>query len=211
MILDLLNGFRPRFLFFDLEDYASTFYTINDGASANDPSEYYQLVQCCDDKPCLMDGKPVRFKFTGKMSNNIHPDDLIGLVLTTITDINQNDYTGCFKLVEAECYLEHTDFAFEDFFFKYTFVKTCKECMPEPVVVQSPFSKKPIYAIAEYNGLDAERVETTMCDYAETTHHKMMSTRHGVVFCCDENLMDLKIDLEILKMDLVSNNEICCP
>lgn len=208
MIKSIFNGFQPTFLYFDLEDYGIVYNTITD---AEDNSEYYQLVQCCDDKPCLMDDKPVRFKFTGVMSNNIHPDDLLDIVLTTITDVNQNDYTGCFKLVEAECFNDYLEIPFEDFFFKYVSVKTCKECLPEIIITTPIFTEKPIYAVGEYNGLDVDYVEDTMCNFATHTHLKMMTIRHGVSFCCESDLMELKINLEIIKMDLVDNSQICCP
>lgn len=203
----ILFGFIPQFLFFDLEDNQGITYAES---STSDSNEYYQLVQCCDNKPCLMDTLPVRFKFTGEMSNGLHPDDLVALVLTKITDINANEYTGCFKLVEADCYPEFKELEFQDFFFKVETTRSCSEC-EKPVVVE-PMSLTPMtYAQSYYNGLDVDRVENTMIDYAQNMHQKMMSIRHGIKFCCEENLMDLKIELELINFELTNNPQICCP
>ena len=63
--LDIILGFRPRFLHFDLEDYAATYRVL-----PSDPSnEYYTLVQCCDSTPCTINGLPLRLVFSGKTSS----------------------------------------------------------------------------------------------------------------------------------------------
>lgn len=176
--------------------------------------EYYYLIQCCDNLPCTRDTKPLRFVYTGVTSNSITPDELLEGVLNSITDVNQNVTTGCFKLTEAvtDCTVETIDIPFEDFFFEYTCVKSCAECLPDaPITVPSIIDANTVYAEAFYNGIDPDKVEAAMCRFAEVTYKQMMQKRHGIKYCCMEDAMERKIDFEIIKMDLTDNSDICCP
>lgn len=209
MNFDIILGFRPRFLHFDLEDYATS-YTVSPGPNI----EYYTLVQCCDSTPCTINNLPLRLVFTGKMSNNIHPDDLAMVVVSSVTDINLSKLTGCFKFVEAAeiCNEETYDIPFEDFFFEYTCVKTCKECMPDiPVPATNEIDSKKLFLDSYYNGLDEAKVETTMCRFADLIFKSAMEKKMGIKFCCMDDLMETIINHQLLKMDLVNNSEICCP
>jgi len=42
-------------------------------------------------------------------------------------------------------------------------------------------------------------------------YKEMMTKRNGIVYCCMDNKLDVMIDHQILKMDLLDNSEICCP
>ena len=191
-----------------MADGEEVFYApLNSG----DNSEYYQLTQCCNNLPVEMDGLPVRFKFVGAMSNSIHPDDLFGKVLSKITDVNQNEYTGCFTLTDATCVAEYKTIDWEEFFFKVDTVKTCLECLPVDTTVVLQTNTTVIYAEPDYNGLDPDVVENTMCSFGDIMYKEMMTKRNGIVYCCMDNKLDVMIDHQILKMDLVDNSEICCP
>jgi hypothetical protein len=208
--LDIILGFRPRFLHFDLEDYATTYRVL-----PSDPSnEYYTLVQCCDSTPCTINGLPLRLVFSGKTSNNIHPDDLAMLVVSSVTDVNLHKLTGCYKLVEAAevCNEETYDIPFEEFFFDYTCVKTCEECMPAiPPAPLNVIDSKKLFLDSYYNGLDPDKVESTMCRFADLIYKSAMEKKMGIKFCCMDDLMETVINHQLLKMDLVNNSEICCP
>lgn len=207
--LDVLLGFRPRFLNYSEEEFTASYNIV-----PNPSYEYYTLVQCCDSTPCKINNLPLRLVFTGKTSNDIHPDDLAMLVITSITDVNLNEITGCFKFVEAAevCNEETYDIDFDQFFFEYKCVKTCEECMPPiPTPLTNQIDSKVIFLESYYNGLDIDKVENTMCKFGDMIYKSAMEKKLGIKFCCMESLMETVIDFEILKMDLVNNSEICCP
>ena len=211
MDIDLYLGHRSRFLYFDLEDFTSYSFSSQ---PASDKNEYYYLVQCCDNLPCTRNGKPLRLVFSGATSNSILPDDLVSIVMTSITDVNRNKIEGCFKLTDAvtPCNVETEDVAFEDFIFEYTCVNTCKECLPDvPITTPSIIDANTVHAEPFYNGIDPDKVEAAMCRFAEVTYKQMMQKRHGIKYCCMEDAMERKIDFEIIKMDLTDNSDICCP
>jgi len=176
--------------------------------------EYYYLVQCCDNLPCTKNDKPLRLVFNGVTSNSIHPDNLLSVVMTSITDVNRNKVEGCFKLTEAitPCNTETEDVPFEDFIFDYSCVATCKECLPDvPAEVVDRTKIKVIYGEAFYNGLDTDKVETIMCKFALTTYKQMMQLRHGISYCCMDDSLENVINFKLTQMDLVDNSEVCCP
>lgn len=213
MILDLLTGFRPRFLFFDLEDYSGTTYTFGvDTTTNSDNNEYYQLVQCCNDEPCNVGGKPTIFAFDGT-TVGVHPDDLLEKVITSIVDESGNVICGCFKLEEGCLEDGVSVIPFKAYFTEVTTVDTCEECLPKPVPVEEVMvvTKKIIYAEPDYNKLDPEKVETIMCTFAEVIHKEILALRFGVQFCCPTDFTSAKIDMEVLKLDLITDNSICCP
>lgn len=212
MILDVLTGFQPRFLYFDLEDYAGTYYTFSDNTTENDNNEYYQLVECCNNEPCNVGGKPTVFSFNGT-TNGVHPDDLFEKVITSITDENDNTVCGCFKLQEA-CLVEGVNvISFAEYFVEVETVATCEECLPEPVIVDEGLkvTKKIIYAEPDYNKLDPEKVENIMCIFADVIFKEIQTERFGIKFCCPSDFTSAKIDMEVLKLDLITDNSICCP
>lgn len=190
-----------------MADGEEVFYApLNSG----DNSEYYQLTQCCNNLPVEMDGLPVRFKFVGAMSNSIHPDDLFGKVLSKITDVNQNEYTGCFQLKEATCSVEYKTIDWEEFFFKVDTVKTCNECLPIPPA--APITNtKVIYAEAYFGGINVKKVIDINCSFANTVYRQMMEKRMGVAMHISDDIEQSVIDHFVLKMDLVENAEMCCP
>jgi|688.fasta_scaffold528901_2 hypothetical protein len=212
MILDILTGFQPRFLYFDLEDYAGTYYTFSDDAAYNDNNEYYQLVQCCNDEPCNIGGQPTIFSFNGT-ANIVHPDDLLQKVITSITDESGNIVCGCFKLEEG-CLVEGVNvIPFTEYFAQVTTVETCEECLPEQVIMDEGLvvTKKIIYAEPDYNKLDPEKVETIMCTFASVIFKEIQTLKFGIKFCCPSDFTSAKIDMEVLKLDLITDNSICCP
>jgi hypothetical protein len=199
-------------LFFDLEDYAGTYYSFDGGTNPSVNYEYYQLTQCCNEEPCLIGGKPAVFAFDGT-TKGVHPDELFGKVITTIIDENSNEFCGCFKLKEACLEDGVMVIPFHEFFTEIETVDTCEECLPEPEAVEEVLAATPrmIYAEPIYNGLDPEMVEDVMVEFAEVVYKEIMAERYGINFCCPSEFLDAKLDMEILKLDLVTDNSICCP
>ena len=173
--------------------------------------ELYQLVACETGLVFEINEIPVQFVFTGEVTNDNHPDNFIGIVLTSITDINDNIYTGCYTLQDATCQEDFTEVAFEEFFSTVETVATCQECLPEvetPVVINTG---KTIYPEFLMDNVDPQEAEYLFCEFAKAVYQKVLSLRYGISSCCPIDLLTIQNDLEILKMDMTRNCDLCIP
>lgn len=209
MDLDLLKGFRPRLLYFDLEDYAPIPQSISGIGDKKHAEERYQLNCCSTGETFKVNGSPAVFVYKGKAAVNNHPDDLVDVVLTSIKDSSSNLITGCFKLVDAECYEEYEELAWENMFFETECVSTCQECLPKPVPEPFITNHKTIYPDFKVNNVDPYKAEQIFCEFGTAMYEKVLALKYGVQFCCPTDLMQSTIELEILKMDIAVDNTFC--
>ena len=173
------------------------------------PPEYYQLVCCESGKVLEVNGLPAKFIYTGLFNNDNTPDSMYEKVLTRITDISGNDILGCYKLVDADCYEQWEEFEFEDIFFTVECVSSCEECVPKHVHTPPVLNHKIIYPEFKVNNADPFDAEKIMCEYASGEYQKVLSLRYGIQFCCPVDLMQSKIEMEILKMDMAEDINAC--
>jgi hypothetical protein len=172
--------------------------------------EYYQL-KCCETGTLLtVNSLPAKFVYTGLFNNENTPDSMYNKVLTRITDIHGNDIVGCYTLVDAECFDEWEEFNFNDIFFTVDCVNTCEECVPKHVHTPPVLNHKVIYPEFKVNNADPFDAEQIMCEYASGEYQKVLGLRYGIEFCCPVDLMQAKIELEILKMDMAEDIDACC-
>lgn len=209
MDLDLLKGFRPRLLYFDLEDYPTVPQSISGIGDKEHAEERYQLDCCSTGETFKVNGLPAVFVFKGKAAVNNHPDDLIDVVLTSIKDSSGNLITGCLKLVDAECYEEYEEFAWEDIFLETECVNTCQECLPKPVPEPFITNHKTIYPDFKVNNVDPYEAEQIFCEFGNAMYEKVLALKYGVKFCCPTDLMQSTIEHEILKMDMAEDLNAC--
>jgi hypothetical protein len=173
------------------------------------PPEYYQL-KCCETNTVLeVNGLPAKFVYTGLYNNTNTPDSMYNKVLTRITDIHGNDIIGCYTLVDADCYDEWEEFNFEDIFFTVDCVNACEECVPKHVPTPKLLNHKLIYPEFKVNNADPFEAEQIMCEYADGEYQKVLSLRYGIQFCCPVDLMQAKIEFEILRMDMAEDLDAC--
>ena len=50
-----------------------------------------------------------------------------------------------------------------------------------------------------------------MCTFADVIFKEIQTERFGIKFCCPSDFTSAKIDMEVLKLDLITDNSICCP
>ncbi len=179
--------------------------------STNTPEERYQLNCCINGGALKINGLPAVFVFTGTVFNNNHPDNFLEVVLTTIKDINGNYVTGCYQLVEADCYEEWEELVWKDFFVEVECVNTCEECLPKPVVIPEVLNHKIIYPEHKVNNVDPVKAEQIFCAFGTANYEKVLALRYGIQFCCPTDLMQATIEHEILKMDIAEDSIACCP
>jgi len=171
--------------------------------------EYYQLKCCETGTVLLVNGLPAKFVYTGLFNNNNTPDSMYNKVLTRITDIHGNDILGCYTLVDADCAEEWEEYNFNDIFFTVECVNTCEECVSKPVYTPPLLNHKMIYPEFKVNNADPYEAEQIMCEYAKAEYQKVLGLRYGIQFCCPIDLMQAKIELEILKMDMAEDVDAC--
>jgi hypothetical protein len=172
--------------------------------------EYYQLKCRETGSVLLVNGLPAKFVYTGLFNNENTPDSMYNKVLTRITDIHGNDIVGCYTLVDAYCYDEWEEYNFNDIFFTVDCVNTCEECVPKKVHTPPVLNHKVIYPEFKVNNADPFEAEQIMCEYAKAEYQKVLGLRYGIEFCCPIDLMQAKIELEILKMDMTEDTDACC-
>lgn len=212
MNLDLLIGLRPRFLYFDLEEYASNVIIPKSISGIGDkvhPEERYQLNCCSTGKALEVNGLPAIFVYKGIAKNDNYPDNFLEVVLTSITDISGNIISGCFKLVDAECFDEYEELAWENIFIETECVNTCSECLPKPAKEEIITNHKIIYPEFKVNNVDPYEAEQIFCEFGTAMYEKVLALKYGVQFCCPTDLMQSTIELEILKMDIAVDNTFC--
>jgi hypothetical protein len=117
---------------------------------------------------------------------------------------------GCYTLVDADCYDEWEEYNFNDIFFTVDCVNTCEECVPKKVHTPPVLNHKVIYPEFKVNNADPFEAEQIMCEYAKAEYQKVLGLRYGIEFCCPIDLMQAKIELEILKMDMAEDTDACC-
>jgi hypothetical protein len=171
--------------------------------------EYYQLKCCQSGKILEVNGLPAKFEYIGLFNNENTPDSMYNKVLTRITDIHGNDIHGCYTLVDADCYDEWEEFKFEEVFFTVECVSTCEECVPKHEHPKPLLNHKTIYPEFKVNNADPFEAEEIMCEYAQAEYQKVLGLRFGIEFCCPIDLMQAKIELEILKMDMAEDPNAC--
>jgi hypothetical protein len=176
----------------------------------NTPEERYQLICCENGKVLKINGLPAIFIFTGITFENNHPDHYLDVILTSIKDINGNFTTGCFRLIDAECYEKEELILWQEFFIEVHCVKTCHECLPSPVITAPVINPKTIYPDYIVNNVDSDKAEEIFCAFGDANYEKVLALRYGIQFCCPTDLMQSTIEHEILKMDIVEDKNACC-
>lgn len=210
MNLDLLSGFRPRLLYFDLEEYVPIPQSISGDAYKNYPEERYQLNCCSTCEVFKVNGLPAIFVFKGVYREGKHPDDLLDVIISYIKDVSGNVINGCNQLSEAECFDEYEELAWENIFFETECVNTCQECLPKPTPAPFITNHKIIYPDFKVNNVDPYKAEQIFCEFGNAIYEKVLALKYGVQFCCPADLMQSTIEHEILKMEIIEDKYACC-
>jgi hypothetical protein len=174
--------------------------------------ERYQLICCSTGKPLQVNGLTGVFVYSGVNLPDCHPDDFLDVVITSIKTVSGNYITGCYKILEEAC-KEDTwnEFKWDDTFLEVICVESCSVCLPTPVIVNPLLEQKTIYPEFIVNNVDPSKAESIFCRYANLTYKKLLALRYGIQFCCPGDIIDAQLDLEILKMDIVTDSKACCP
>jgi hypothetical protein len=181
------------------------------GYPTTHPEEKYQLTCCSTGEALKVNGLPAIFIFKGITRNDNHPDDYQEVVLTSIKDISGNLITGCYRIMEAECFDEWEELLWENIFIETECVSTCQECLPKPVIIPPVTNHKMIYPDFIVNNAEPFDAEQIFCAFGDANYEKVLALRYGIQFCCPTDLMQSTIEHEILKMDIAEDPNACCP
>jgi len=92
--------------------------------------DYYTLNDCCTNLPYEIEGEPLVLRFDGVCYDiGLCPEDLINLVITSISNESGIDITGCLKLVEITDNIPEQTTNFSTIIQEVETVPTCAECI----------------------------------------------------------------------------------
>jgi len=91
---------------------------------------YYTLNDCCTNLPYEIEGEPLVLRFDGVCYDiGLCPEDLINLVITSISNESGIDITGCLKLVEITDNIPEQTTNFSTVIQEVETVATCADCV----------------------------------------------------------------------------------
>lgn len=192
------------------ESYITSSYFLQEGNAF----EFYALIGCKTKDVCSFNGVPTIFAFDGTTNKDIHPDKMLGKVISEIITPNQTKIKGCFRFEEIACPEENYQIInFSDFFFGVTIALSAKEALN---ALPKTASVLPTYEIiypeaTAPNDLIPAKVEKIMSDFTEVMYIDMMHSRTGVTFHTRVNTLDATMNFELLKLQMLEDSKICCP
>jgi hypothetical protein len=177
-------------------------------------NEYYQLVNCSDGSVFKLNNKPARFDFLFLDEEDegiIHPDDLLGKVISSFTTGTEIIYNGCWTFTESEEFPEYTTVLYTRYFTTNVVIECgCSDCLPE-VIPEPPVinTVNIIYPETDTKGCDPNLVEQVMSFFTNDIYKSMMSKRLGVSYCCLGDLQQSTIDFQVLLLDMMEDKNLC--